>query len=66
MTWVPGLSGLWAERPAMDKQPVDMQPVDRLLDVRQAVLADLDDLAALFDGYRRTTLWRSISTRCAV
>lgn len=37
----------------MDKQPVDMQPVDRQLNVRQAVLADLDDLAALFDGYRQ-------------
>ena len=37
----------------MDKQPVDMQPDDRQVDVRQAVLADLDDLAALFDDYRQ-------------
>jgi ribosomal protein S18 acetylase RimI-like enzyme len=39
--------------PAMDKQPMGEQPVDEHLDVRQAVLADLDDLAALVDAYRQ-------------
>ena len=37
----------------MHEQAAEEQPADQALEVRQAVLADLDELAALFDGYRQ-------------